>query len=97
MKTDTVQQNWEKRIAKSLNTMCTELNVPLAKKRSDKDSQELSSHWTEVGTMEIGMTLDMVTSVDRIQKYDYLFIYAFDSICQTLVPVRFYVAGILAM
>ncbi|XP_067950063.1 TBC1 domain family member 19-like [Watersipora subatra] len=50
------QQNWEKRIAKSLNTMCTELNMPLAKKRSEKDIQELSSHWTEVGTMELDVS-----------------------------------------
>ncbi|KAF6024478.1 TBC1D19 [Bugula neritina] len=47
------QQNWERRIAKSLNTMCTELNLPLAKKRADKDALELTNHWTEIGTMEL--------------------------------------------
>jgi len=50
-----LQQNWEKRIAKSLNTMCTELSLPLAKSRTDKDTQELANHWTEIGTMELGL------------------------------------------
>ena len=43
--------------------MCTELNVPLAKKRSDKDSQELSNHWTEVGTMELGKVIVYVLAL----------------------------------
>ncbi|XP_064637266.1 TBC1 domain family member 19-like [Lineus longissimus] len=43
------QLNWEKRILKSLNSMCTELNTPLAKKRSEKDQKELAARWTEIG------------------------------------------------
>ena len=49
-----LKQNWEKRIAKSLNTMCTELNIPLAKSRGDKEAQDLAGHWNEIGTMELG-------------------------------------------
>lgn len=46
------QQNWEKRILKSLNNMCTELNMPLARKRPEKNTVELMSQWTELGTHE---------------------------------------------
>lgn len=37
--------------------MCTDLNIPLAKSRDDKSMQELSSHWTELGTLETGLLL----------------------------------------
>ena len=37
--------------------MCTELNTPLAKARDDKSAQELTSHWTELGMLEMGMYL----------------------------------------
>lgn len=43
------QQAWEKRILKSLNSMCTELNIPLARKRPEKDQKEMNSKWTELG------------------------------------------------
>jgi len=41
---------WEKRILKSLNTMCTELNIPLAKKRTPTETQEIKRCWNELGT-----------------------------------------------
>lgn len=44
------QQAWEKRILKSLNSMCTELNMPLARKRAEKEQKELIARWTELGT-----------------------------------------------
>ena len=34
--------------------MCTELNRPLAKSRGNKEAQDLSGHWNEIGTMELG-------------------------------------------
>lgn len=34
--------------------MCTELNIPLAKSRGDKEAQDLAGHWNEIGTMELG-------------------------------------------
>ncbi|KAH3840801.1 TBC1 domain family member 19-like [Dreissena polymorpha] len=43
------QQAWEKRILKSLNSMCTELNIPLARKRPEKEQKELAGRWTELG------------------------------------------------
>ncbi|CAH1262480.1 TBC1D19 [Branchiostoma lanceolatum] len=46
------QAAWEKRILKSLNSMCTELSVPLARKRPPQEQKELLSRWTELGTEE---------------------------------------------
>uniref|UniRef100_UPI00398E8548 TBC1 domain family member 19 isoform X2 n=2 Tax=Pristiophorus japonicus TaxID=55135 RepID=UPI00398E8548 len=46
------QVNWEKRVLKSLNSMCTELSIPLAKKRSTDEQKELLSKWNEMGTDE---------------------------------------------
>ncbi|XP_071124572.1 TBC1 domain family member 19-like isoform X1 [Mytilus edulis] len=43
------QHAWEKRILKSLNSMCTELNIPLARKRPEKEQKEMNSKWTELG------------------------------------------------
>ncbi|XP_075255661.1 TBC1 domain family member 19-like [Convolutriloba macropyga] len=40
---------WEKRILKSLNTMCTELSVPLARKRGKQEQIELKTKWNEIG------------------------------------------------
>lgn len=46
------QMNWEKRILKSMNSMCTELSVPLGRKRPDKEQKEMLSKWTELGANE---------------------------------------------
>ncbi|XP_063042692.1 TBC1 domain family member 19 isoform X2 [Engraulis encrasicolus] len=46
------QASWEKRILKSLNSMCTELDVPLARKRPLPEQRELSNKWNEMGTDE---------------------------------------------
>ncbi|XP_070552955.1 TBC1 domain family member 19-like [Ptychodera flava] len=46
------QSNWEKRILKSLNSMCTELSVPLARKRPIQEQKELKMKWNELGTDE---------------------------------------------
>ena len=35
---------------KSLNTMCTELSVPLARKRGKQEQIELKARWNEIGT-----------------------------------------------
>lgn len=43
------QQTWEKKILKSLNSMCTELNIPLARKRAEKEQKDMASRWTELG------------------------------------------------
>ncbi|XP_063727711.1 TBC1 domain family member 19-like [Symsagittifera roscoffensis] len=41
---------WEKRILKSLNTMCTELSVPLARRRGKQEQIEMKTKWNEIGT-----------------------------------------------
>uniref|UniRef100_A0A8C2CDZ2 TBC1 domain family, member 19 n=1 Tax=Cyprinus carpio TaxID=7962 RepID=A0A8C2CDZ2_CYPCA len=46
------QVNWEKRILKSLNSMCTELGIPLARKRRVPEQNELTNKWNEMGTDE---------------------------------------------
>ncbi|CAF0705607.1 unnamed protein product [Brachionus calyciflorus] len=44
------QTQWEKKLIKSMNSICTELNMPLAKKRSILEGQELKKIWNELGT-----------------------------------------------
>ncbi|XP_066488251.1 TBC1 domain family member 19 [Tiliqua scincoides] len=51
------QGSWEKRILKSLNSMCTELGIPLAQKRSVNDQKELLNKWNEMGTDEPDLSL----------------------------------------
>ncbi|XP_029112047.1 TBC1 domain family member 19 isoform X2 [Scleropages formosus] len=46
------QACWEKRILKSLNSMSTELGVPLARKRPVREQKELLQKWSEMGTNE---------------------------------------------
>uniref|UniRef100_A0A3Q2YW20 TBC1 domain family, member 19 n=1 Tax=Hippocampus comes TaxID=109280 RepID=A0A3Q2YW20_HIPCM len=46
------QASWERRIVKSLNSMSTELGVPLARMRPATEQQELSNKWNEMGTDE---------------------------------------------
>ncbi|XP_068719603.1 TBC1 domain family member 19-like isoform X1 [Montipora capricornis] len=43
------QINWEKRIVKSINSMCTELSLPLARKRSAADQAHMSSKFETLG------------------------------------------------
>lgn len=43
------QINWEKRIVKSINSMCTELSLPLARKRSAADQSVMSSKFEVLG------------------------------------------------
>lgn len=45
---------WEKRIHKSLNSMCNEIGVPLARFRLASDRDELEEKWTELSTYDIG-------------------------------------------
>nr|DBA29261.1 TPA: hypothetical protein GDO54_009504 [Pyxicephalus adspersus] len=51
------QASWEKRVLKSLNSMCTELNIPLARKRPAEEQKELLNKWNEMGTEEPDLTL----------------------------------------
>jgi len=49
-----IQMQWEKRIHKSLNSMCNEIGVPLARFRLASDRDELEEKWTELSTYDIG-------------------------------------------
>ncbi|XP_052590905.1 TBC1 domain family member 19 isoform X1 [Peromyscus californicus insignis] len=51
------QGSWEKRILKSLNSMCTELSIPLARKRPVGEQKELLNKWNEMGTDEPDLSL----------------------------------------
>ncbi|XP_036967614.1 TBC1 domain family member 19 [Acanthopagrus latus] len=46
------QASWEKRVLKSLNSMSTELEVPLARMRPAVEQKELTNKWNEMGTDE---------------------------------------------
>jgi len=35
-----------------MNSMCTELNVSLARRRADKEQRDMAAKWTELGTAE---------------------------------------------
>ncbi|CAB0037149.1 unnamed protein product [Trichogramma brassicae] len=48
------QMQWERRIQKSLNSMCNELNIPLARLRSAADRDELAEKWNELSTCDFG-------------------------------------------
>uniref|UniRef100_A0A3Q3X3U1 Rab-GAP TBC domain-containing protein n=1 Tax=Mola mola TaxID=94237 RepID=A0A3Q3X3U1_MOLML len=46
------QASWEKRVLKSLNSVSTELGVPLARMRPVAEQKELTDKWNEMGTDE---------------------------------------------
>uniref|UniRef100_A0A673AHQ6 TBC1 domain family, member 19 n=1 Tax=Sphaeramia orbicularis TaxID=375764 RepID=A0A673AHQ6_9TELE len=46
------QASWEKRVLKSLNSMSSELGVPLARRRPTLEQKELTNKWNEMGTDE---------------------------------------------
>ncbi|XP_015123054.1 TBC1 domain family member 19 [Diachasma alloeum] len=50
------QIQWERRIQKSLNSMCNELNVPLARIRPSADKEELAEKWNELSTYDIDLS-----------------------------------------
>ncbi|XP_043918087.1 TBC1 domain family member 19 [Protopterus annectens] len=51
------QASWEKRVLKSLNSMCTELSIALARKRPVDEQKELLNKWNEMSTDEPDLSL----------------------------------------
>lgn len=51
------QIQWERRIQKSLNSMCNELNIPLARIRPQVDREALTEKWHELSTYDVGKFL----------------------------------------
>ncbi|CAF4853608.1 unnamed protein product [Pieris macdunnoughi] len=47
---------WEKRIHKSLNSMCSDLETSLAKVRSQSEQEELSAKWSELSTYNLDLS-----------------------------------------
>ncbi|XP_066993745.1 TBC1 domain family member 19 [Anabrus simplex] len=50
------QMQWEKRINKSMNSMCNELGVCLARFRLASDRDDLVEKWTELSTYDIDLS-----------------------------------------
>ncbi|KAK7864633.1 hypothetical protein R5R35_012408 [Gryllus longicercus] len=50
------QMQWEKRIQKSLNSMCNEIGVPLARYRLASDRDEILDKWTELSTYDVDLS-----------------------------------------
>lgn len=50
------QIQWERRIQKSLNSTCNELNIPLARIRLTADRDELAEKWNELSTYDIDLS-----------------------------------------
>ncbi|KAJ7425362.1 hypothetical protein WISP_23882 [Willisornis vidua] len=67
------QGSWEKRILKSLNSMCTELSIPLAQKRPVSEQKELLNKWNEMGTDEPDLSLfrPVYAPKDFLEKEDF--------------------------
>ncbi|KAM8899344.1 TBC1 domain family member 19 isoform 2-T2 [Spinachia spinachia] len=55
------QACWEKRVLKSLNSMSSELGVPLARMRPAAEQKELTSKWNEMGADEPGLRGDLTS------------------------------------
>lgn len=53
------QIHWDKRIHKSLNSMCSELGISLAKIRSTNEREEILNKWGELSNFEVGIKCDI--------------------------------------
>ncbi|CAH0561001.1 unnamed protein product [Brassicogethes aeneus] len=47
------QVNWDRRIHKSLNSMCNELGITLAKLRNTQEKEEIMTKWNELSNFEV--------------------------------------------
>lgn len=48
------QLQWDKRIHKSLNSMCNELGIHLARQRPANDRDEIAEKWGELSKYDVG-------------------------------------------
>lgn len=48
------QMQWDKRVHKSLQSMCSELGIYLAKMRTSNDREEIVEKWGEMSTYDVG-------------------------------------------
>ena len=50
------QDHWQQRVFRSVQSMSTELAVPLTKKRAEKEQREMLSKWNELSTNEFDLS-----------------------------------------
>lgn len=48
------QLQWDKRVHKSLQSMCSELGIYLAKVRQQQDKEDIAEKWGELSTYDVG-------------------------------------------
>lgn len=48
------QIQWDKRVHKSLQSMCSELGIYLAKVRQTQDKEDILEKWGELSTYDVG-------------------------------------------
>ncbi|CAL4153831.1 unnamed protein product, partial [Meganyctiphanes norvegica] len=46
------QSSWERRLVKCMNSMAGELSLPLARRRTKQEKEEMGDHWAELSTDE---------------------------------------------
>jgi len=54
---DLLQSQWDRRILKSLNSMCNEIGLCLAKPRCQNEQDEYLAKWTELSMLDVDLTL----------------------------------------
>lgn len=60
---------WEKRIHKSLNSMCTEIGIPLSRFRLASDRDEMLEKWNELSNCDVGMSCIQFVNVSIYLKF----------------------------
>ena len=65
-----VQSQWEKRVLKSLNSMCMELGQSLAKPRCQNEQQELLTHWNDLSNLDMDLSLFRPVYSPKVRYYN---------------------------
>lgn len=62
---------WERRVRKSLNAMCNELQVTLqGQPRTNTDKEEILNKWDELGSFQIGNSRALYLIIfSKLRKY----------------------------
>ncbi|KAK3873594.1 hypothetical protein Pcinc_021399 [Petrolisthes cinctipes] len=51
------QSSWERRLVKCVNSMASELGMPLARRRTKQEREELAERWADLSTDETDLTM----------------------------------------
>ncbi|XP_042871283.1 TBC1 domain family member 19-like [Penaeus japonicus] len=51
------QSSWERRLVKCVNSMATELSIPLARRRTKQEREDIAERWAELSTDESDLTM----------------------------------------